>query len=161
MIKAVYPGTFDPMTHGHLDVVRRASKIFGHVTLAVALNPKKKPLLDLETRVRLAREVCAEFPNVDVVGFDGLLKTLIRDVGANVIVRGARAVSDFDYEFQMAGMNRRLMPDVETVFMLPSDKYQFVTGTFIREIASMEIDEVEGFVPAPVYKALRERFGGK
>ncbi len=159
MIRAVYPGTFDPMTCGHLDVVRRAARLFDEVTVAIALNPKKRPLLELDERVRLAQMATSDLPNVKVVGFDGLLKTFVLEHGMNVIIRGARAVSDFDYEFQMAGMNRQLMPDVETVFLMPSDRYQFVTGTFIREIALLSFEDVKPFVPEAVFEALRGKLG--
>lgn len=154
MITAIYPGTFDPITNGHTDIVRRAAKIFPKVIVAVAQSTGKHPLLDWETRVALAREICRPFPNVSVLPFDGLLKDLVRREGAQVIVRGARAVSDFEYEFQMAGMNRQLMPDVETIFLTPSDQYQFLSGTFVREIARMSTSDAAKFVDPAVLQAL-------
>ncbi len=158
MTTAVYPGTFDPMTKGHEDLVRRAAHIFDQVVVAVASNSKKHPLLDLETRLRLAQEVCRDYPNVTVEAFDGLLKDFVRTHNGQVIVRGARAVSDFEYEFQMAGMNRQLMPDVETVFLTPSDQYQFVSGTFVREIAQMSPEDAKRFVSPVVMEALLASF---
>ena len=158
MTIAVYPGTFDPMTKGHEDLVRRAAHIFDRVIVAVAASTKKRPLLDLETRLRLAEEVCRDYPNVTVAAFDGLLKDFVCRHDARVIVRCARAVSDFEYEFQMAGMNRQLMPDVETVFLTPSDQYQFVSGTFVREIAQMSPDDARRFVSPVVMQALEEAF---
>lgn len=154
MVTAVYPGTFDPLTLGHLDLVRRASGIFETVIVAVARSERKSPLFSLEERVALAREQINDLPNVRVASFDGLLCDFVRSVDARVIVRGARAVSDFDYEFQMAGMNRRLMPTVETVFLTPAAEYQFVSGTFVREVALMGGD-VTSFVSPVVAEALR------
>lgn len=156
MVTAVYPGTFDPMTLGHLDLVRRAAGIFESVVVAVAQSARKAPLFTLQERVELAREQVRDLPNVRVESFDGLLCDFVQAVGAKVIVRGARAVSDFDYEFQMAGMNRKLMPDVETVFMTPAADYQFVSGTFVREIAMMGGD-VTGFVAPVVERALQAK----
>lgn len=160
MTFAIYPGTFDPITNGHVDIVRRAAGIFPSVLVAVAESRKKHPLLSIEERLRLAESVTAAYPNVRVTSFCGLLKDLVREQGAKVIVRGARAVSDFEAEFQMAGMNRQLMPDVETVFLTPSDQFQFVSGTFVREIALLGSDEASRFVAPEVYEALvraRER----
>ena len=155
MTIAVYPGTFDPMTHGHADIVCRASRIFGRVIVGVAESRGKRPLLTLAERVRLARSICSDLPNVTVEPFSGLLKDFVGAHGASVIVRGARAVSDFEYEFQMAGMNRQLMPDVETIFLTPSDQYQFVSGTFVREIERFSIDDAAKFVSPCVLEALR------
>ena len=146
MTTAVYPGTFDPMTNGHVDLVRRASRIFDHVVVGVAESRKKRPMLSLETRVALAR---------------GLLKDFVAACGAGVIIRGARAVSDFEYEFQMAGMNRQLMPDVETIFLTPSDQYQFVSGTFVREIAQLSPKDAARFVTPEVLEALIEACADK
>ena len=134
---AVYPGTFDPLTRGHEDLVRRGAKIFDKLVVGVADSPNKKPFFSMDERVQIAREVLSHYPNVEVCGFRGLLKDFVRDNGANVIIRGLRAVSDFEYEFQMAGMNRYLLPDVETMFLTPSDQYQFISGTIVREIASL------------------------
>jgi pantetheine-phosphate adenylyltransferase len=137
MRKAVYPGTFDPITRGHEDLVRRASSLFDHVVLAVAESRGKRPLFDLQERVAMAREVLAPYPNVEVRGFSGLLMDFLRQLGANIILRGLRAVSDFEYEFQMAGMNRVLYPDVETLFLTPAEQYQFISATMVREIVTL------------------------
>ena len=151
MIRAVYPGTFDPFTLGHLDVLRRVARIFPEVVLAVAASSAKNPLLTLEERVESAREVCKDFPNVKVQGFSGLLKDFVAKESISIIVRGVRATSDFEYEFQMAGMNRVLMPQVETVFLTPSDQFQFVSGTFVREIARLGDGEAAQFVDPRVW----------
>lgn len=135
MITAVYPGTFDPLTRGHEDLVRRAANLFDRVVVAVAHSPNKRPFFSVEERVEIAKEVLSHYSNVEVISFGGLLKDCVREQDARVIVRGLRAVSDFEYEFQMAGMNRHLLPEVETLFMTPSDQYQFISGTFVREIA--------------------------
>lgn len=135
MITAVYPGTFDPLTRGHEDLVRRAANLFDHLVVGVAHSPNKKPFFTVDERVEIAQEVLSHYSNVEVKSFAGLLKDFVREQDARVIVRGLRAVSDFEYEFQMAGMNRHLLPEVETLFMTPSDQYQFISGTFVREIA--------------------------
>jgi len=135
MITAIYPGTFDPLTRGHEDLVRRAASLFDRVVVGVAHSRAKAPFFTVEERVEIAREVLGHYPNVDVHPFAGLLKDFVREQEGRVIVRGLRAVSDFEYEFQMAGMNRHLLPDVETLFMTPSDQYQFISGTIVREIA--------------------------
>ena len=153
MTVAVYPGTFDPFTRGHEDLVRRASSIFDKLIVGVASSRSKHPFFSLEERLDIATEVLSHYPNVKVVGFDGLLKDFAREHNARVIVRGLRAVSDFEYEFQRAGMNRYLLPDVETLFLTPSDQYQFISGTFVREIASMGGD-VSKFVFPSVEKWL-------
>lgn len=137
MVTAVYPGTFDPLTRGHEDLVRRASNIFDRLVVGVADSRSKGPWFSLEERLDIAREVLGHYSNVRVEGFSGLLKDFVRKHEARVIVRGLRAVSDFEYEFQMAGMNRYLLPDVETMFLTPSDQYQFISGTFVREIAQL------------------------
>ena len=137
MTIAVYPGTFDPFTRGHEDLVRRASSIFSEVIVGVADSRSKRPFFTLNERIEIATEVLGHYPNVKIAGFSGLLKDFAREHNARVIVRGLRAVSDFEYEFQMAGMNRYLLPDVETLFLTPSDQYQFISGTFVREIAIM------------------------
>ncbi len=156
MTVAVYPGTFDPFTRGHEDLVRRASNIFDELIVGVASSRSKRPFFNLEERIAIAKEVLGHYSNVKVVGFDGLLKDFARDHNARVIVRGLRAVSDFEYEFQMAGMNRYLLPDVETLFLTPSDQYQFISGTFVREIASMGGD-VSKFVFPSVEKWLANK----
>jgi pantetheine-phosphate adenylyltransferase len=137
MTVAVYPGTFDPLTRGHEDLVRRAAKLFDKLVVGVADSRSKKPFFTLVERVEIAKEILSHYPNVEVRGFQGLLKDFVRDQDARVIIRGLRAVSDFEYEFQMAGMNRYLMPDVETMFLTPSDQYQFISGSIVREIATL------------------------
>lgn len=137
MNKAVYPGTFDPVTRGHEDLVRRASRIFDSVIVAVADSASKKPFFDIDERVDMARAVLADYGNVSVVSFSGLLMDFVRDRNAKVILRGLRAVSDFEYEFQMAGMNRNLYPEVETLFLTPSEQYMFISATIVREIARL------------------------
>lgn len=134
MIRVIYPGTFDPLTRGHEDVVRRAAGLFGEVVLAVAAS-RSATLFSLEERVQMAREIFASFSNVRVVGFGGLLMNFVRAQEARVVLRGLRAVSDFEYEFQMAGMNRSLHPDVETVFLTPAEQYTFISASMVREIA--------------------------
>ena len=135
MIRAVYPGTFDPLTRGHEDLVRRASTLFDAVILAAADSRSKKPFFTLEERLDMARQVLADLGNVEVMGFNGLLIDFARQNNARVVVRGLRAVSDFEYEFQLAGMNRNLSPDMETVFLTPSEQHMFISATLVREIA--------------------------
>jgi pantetheine-phosphate adenylyltransferase len=137
MKRAVYPGTFDPMTRGHEDLVRRAADLFETVIVAIAASRAKHPFFSIDERVSMAREVLAPYKNVEVHGFSGLLMDYLKVVNAKVIVRGLRAVSDFEYEFQMAGMNRILYPDVETLFLTPAEQYQFISATMVREIATL------------------------
>lgn len=158
MLRAVYPGTFDPLTRGHEDLVRRASKLFEHVVVGVADSRSKRPFFNMQERVEIAQEVLGHYPNVQVCGFTGLLKDFVRQHEAKIIIRGLRAVSDFEYEFQMAGMNRYLLPDVETIFLTPSDQYQFISGSIVREIAQLGGD-VSKFVFPSVEKWLNERLG--
>ncbi|HEY5580967.1 MAG TPA: pantetheine-phosphate adenylyltransferase [Rhodoferax sp.] len=153
---AVYPGTFDPITLGHEDVVRRATQLFDRVIVAVAAGHHKKALFSLEERMAMTREAVKAYPKVQVASFSGLLRDFVVSQGAKAMVRGLRAVTDFDYEFQLAGMNRSLMPDVETVFLTPSDKYQFISSTFVREIASLG-GEVDKFVSPSVNERLIEK----
>ena len=153
---AVYPGTFDPVTNGHVDLVDRAAPLFERLVVGVAESPGKKPALPMSLRVELAREALAGHDNVEVRGFNGLLAHFVRDLGAGVLLRGLRAVSDFEYEFQLASMNRHLIPDVETLFLTPSDQYQFVSGTFVREIATLGGD-VSKFVSPLVLERLQQR----
>lgn len=153
---AVYPGTFDPMTLGHEDVVRRAAQLFDRVIVAVAAGHHKKTMFTLAERVDMAREVVKSYPHVTVESFDGLMRDFVVARGAKAMVRGLRAVTDFDYEFQLAGMNRSLMPDVETVFLTPSDKYQFISSTFVREIAQLG-GEVDKFVEPMVLKRIMDK----
>ncbi|WP_455820531.1 pantetheine-phosphate adenylyltransferase [Pseudomonas cerasi] len=154
--KAIYPGTFDPMTNGHLDIVTRAALMFDHIVLAVAASPSKKPLFSLEERVELASEVVAHLPNVEVVGFSDLMANFARAQQANVLVRGLRAVSDFEYELQLAHMNRHLMPTLESVFLMPSEAYSFISSSLMKEVARHG-GEVQAFLPAPVYVALKAK----
>ena len=156
MVTAVYPGTFDPLTRGHEDLVRRASGLFETIVVGIADSKSKKPFFSLEERLTIANEVLGHYPNVRVEGFSGLLKDFVRKVDARVIVRGLRAVSDFEYEFQMAGMNRYLLPDVETMFLTPSDQYQFISGSIVREIAQFGGD-VSKFVFPSVDRWLQEK----
>ncbi len=158
MIRAVYPGTFDPLTKGHEDLVLRAAKLFGEVIVAVAHSQSKRPFFSLDERVGLARDVLSVYPNVKVVGFGGLLSEFLTEQDASVILRGLRAVSDFEYEFQMAGMNRKLNPGVETMFLTPSDKYMFISATIVREIAILGGD-VKDFVHPAVGAALKGKVG--
>ncbi|NTV11893.1 MAG: pantetheine-phosphate adenylyltransferase [Zoogloea sp.] len=151
---AVYPGTFDPFTRGHEDLVRRASRLFDKVLVGVADSGGKGPIFTLDERVEIAREALKDYPNVEVTGFSCLLMQFLKQQNARVILRGLRAVSDFEYEFQMAGMNRRLFPDVETVFLTPSDEYMFISATMVREIARLGGD-VSKFVQPSVYERLR------
>ncbi|AVZ78475.1 pantetheine-phosphate adenylyltransferase [Zoogloeaceae bacteirum Par-f-2] len=154
--KVVYPGTFDPMTRGHEDIVRRAAMLFDQVIVGVAQSAGKSPIFTMEERVEMAREILAPFPNVTVIGFDGLLMNFLRAQDARLILRGLRAVSDFEYEFQMAGMNRKLYPDVETVFLTPADEYMFISATMVREIARLGGD-VGKFVQPVVIDRLRRK----
>ncbi|MBQ8829310.1 MAG: pantetheine-phosphate adenylyltransferase [Burkholderiaceae bacterium] len=153
---AVYPGTFDPITNGHMDIIRRAAKIFPRLYVAVADSKRKNTLFSLEERIEFARKTTSDLPNVSVYGFSGLLVDFMQQHNALILVRGARAVSDFDYEFQMAGMNRKLMPQVETVFLVPADQYQFISATFVREIALLGGD-VSQLVSEDVAKALEQK----
>ena len=154
---AIYPGTFDPLTRGHEDLIRRGSKIFDQLIVGVADSRNKKPFFTLEERIEMASEVLSHYPNVKVLGFSGLLKDFVRENQGNVILRGLRAVSDFEYEFQLANMNRQLAPDVESLFLTPSEKYSFISSTLVREIAALGGD-ITKFVHPVVAEALTERF---
>jgi pantetheine-phosphate adenylyltransferase len=153
---AVYPGTFDPMTLGHEDLMRRASRLFDKLILAVAAGHHKRTMFTIAERLEIATEIALPYKNVEVVAFRGLLRDFVVANHGKVVIRGLRAVSDFEYEFQMAGMNRQLMPEVETLFLTPSDQYQFVSGTFVREIATLGGD-VSKFVAPSVLQRLKER----
>jgi len=153
---ALYPGTFDPVTNGHVDVIRRATRLFDRVVVAIGTNTAKKPSFSVEERLEHLRWACAGLPGVEVSCFQGLLTTAVRDVGAVAVIRGLRAVSDFEYEFQMALMNRELSPDCETVFLMPSPGYSFVSSTMIREIARLGGD-VSSFVPSAICDQVMRR----
>ena len=162
-IKAVYPGTFDPLTAGHEDLMRRASKLFDYVILAVADSKSKKPLFTLEERVAIGRESLKDLKNVAVMGFSGLLMNFAQQHDARVVLRGVRAVSDFDYEFQLAGMNRQLYPEVETIFLTPGEQYAYVSATLVREISILGGDVtkfVSPYVAAQLAEKVRQ-LGGK
>jgi len=159
MIKAVYPGTFDPLTRGHEDLVRRASTLFDSLILAIADSKAKRPFFSLEERISMSREVLGDLKNVEVLGFSGLLIEFVRQQGARVVLRGLRAVSDFEYEFQLAGMNRSLYPEMETIFLTPSEQHMFISATLVREIAALGGD-VAKFVHPLVAKRLKQKAKG-
>lgn len=154
---AVYPGTFDPITNGHLDLVERAAPLFERLVVGVAESPGKRPALPLGLRVDLAREALGRFKNVEVRGFDSLLAHFVGEIGAGVLLRGLRAVSDFEYEFQLASMNRHLIPNVETLFLTPAEQYGFISSSLVREVSRLGGD-VSGFVPPSVAKALQDEW---
>jgi pantetheine-phosphate adenylyltransferase len=154
---AVYPGTFDPITNGHIDLVSRASPLFDRVVVAIAQNAGKGPTFDLEEHIGLARTALAGLDNVEVCGFSVLLADFVEDIGAGVILRGLRAVSDFEYEFQLASMNRHLVPSAETLFLTPAEQYSFISSSLVREVARLGGD-VSGFVHPAVQRALRALF---
>jgi pantetheine-phosphate adenylyltransferase len=154
--KAVYPGTFDPITRGHEDLVRRAARLFDHIVLAVADSRAKRPLFTLSERVDIAREALKDLGNVSVIGFSGLLMKFVQQQRAHIVVRGVRAISDFEYEFQLAGMNRGMYPEVETVFMTPGEQYMFISGTLVREISILGGD-VRKFVSPYVARRLKAK----
>jgi pantetheine-phosphate adenylyltransferase len=154
---AVYPGTFDPITNGHVDLVGRAAPLFERIVVGVAESPGKSPAFSRSERVDLAKIALAGFANVDVLGFDSLLAHFVRDLGAGVLLRGLRAVSDFEYEFQLASMNRHLIPAVETLFLTPSEQYSFISSSLVREIGRLGGD-VTGFVHPAVQAALHSRW---
>ncbi|QJD71752.1 pantetheine-phosphate adenylyltransferase [Marinobacterium sp. LSUCC0821] len=160
MNRVAYPGTFDPITNGHIDLVERAAKLFDTVVVAVAESPKKRPLLPLEQRVALTKASLAHLKNVEVVGFNCLLVQLLNEQNCNVILRGLRAVSDFEYEFQLANMNRKLAPEAESLFLTPAEHLSYISSTLIREIASLGGD-VSKFVHPEVSKALVEHFSNQ
>ncbi|SMY17587.1 pantetheine-phosphate adenylyltransferase [Photobacterium aquimaris] len=155
--RVIYPGTFDPITNGHLDLIERAAAMFDHVIVGVAFNPTKKPLFTLEERVELAQQITAHLPNVEIVGFSGLLVNFAKEHNANILVRGLRAVSDFEYEFQLANMNRRLMPELETVFLTPAEENSFISSTIVKEVA-LHKGDVSQFVDPIITQALLAKF---
>lgn len=154
---AVYPGTFDPLTLGHVDVVHRAARLFGRLILAVAVGTRKDTLFSIKERMAMAHSLAATMPNVEAVQFKGLLVDYVRHIGARVIIRGLRAFSDFEYEFQMALTNRKMAPDVEVLFMMPRESYSYISSSVVREIASLGGDTSK-FVPGFVYAALKRKF---
>ena len=156
-ITAIYPGTFDPVTNGHLDIIARAAKLYYKVIVAVAVNSNKTPLFSIEQRVALLEQVTTEFANVNIIGFDNLLVDCAKQQGANVVLRGLRAISDFEYEFQLATMNRRLSPELETMFLTPAEQYEFISSSMIKEIARLGGDVTE-FVPENVLNHLMKKF---
>jgi len=156
LVKALYPGTFDPPTNGHVDLIQRGSKLFDHLTVAILVNPVKNPLFTVEERVEMLEEVTGALGNVSVATFDGLMVEFARKVGASAVLRGIRAISDYEHEFQMALMNRRLAPDVETVFLQPAGRYSFVSSRMVKEVFSFGGD-ISGLVPPNVVKKLRAR----
>ncbi|WP_028302994.1 pantetheine-phosphate adenylyltransferase [Oceanospirillum maris] len=157
MTTVVYPGTFDPITNGHTDLVERASRIFDRVIVAIAASPRKKPLLPLEQRVALAESILAQHSNVEICGFDCLLTDFLEQKQARVIIRGLRAVSDFEYELQLANLNRAMAPDVESIFLTPEERNSYISSTLVREIAYLDGD-VSKFVHPVVSQALKEHF---
>ena len=154
---AVYPGTFDPITNGHTDLVTRAARVFPKEIVAIAESPHKKPLFNLEERIQLSRNQMANLPNVEVVGFSNLLVEFVQQIGATIIIRGLRAVSDFEYEFQLASMNRHLAPKVETLFLTPDEDFSFISSSLVKEIARLD-GVVSEFVAREVQQAMQRRF---
>lgn len=154
--KAIYPGTFDPVTNGHVDIITRAANIFPELVVAVATSANKRPFFDLETRIRLLEESVGHLPGVKVLGFDTLLIDFVKEQNAGIILRGLRAVTDFEYEFQLAGMNRKLSKEVETLFLTPSENLMFISSTLVREIALLGGD-ISQFVPIGVVNALYQK----
>jgi pantetheine-phosphate adenylyltransferase len=155
-VRALYPGTFDPPTNGHIDLIQRGSKIFDHLTVAILNNPVKDPLFSVEERAEMLRESTGELGNVSVATFEGLMVEYARQIGASVVLRGIRAISDYEYEFRMALMNRRLAPEIETVFLQPAGRYSFISSRMVKEVFSFGGDVI-GLVPPNVFKRLRDR----
>jgi pantetheine-phosphate adenylyltransferase len=155
---AVYPGTFDPITNGHIDIVKRSLRVFDKIIIAVAPNPKKLPLFSVDERVAMIRESTGQIPNVEVEIFEGLLTDYMKKKKAHAVVRGLRAISDFEHEFLMALMNRKLDSEVETVFMMPSEEYSYVTSSVVKEVASYG-GEIKDLVPSVVKQGLKKKFG--
>ena len=153
----VYPGTFDPITNGHIDLVERASRLFDKVVIGIASSQRKSPLFSIDERIKLASDALAHVPNIEIRGFDYLLVDFVNDCGADAIMRGLRAVSDFEYEFQLANMNRALSPEVESIFLTPAERFSYISSSLVREISSLDGD-VSKFVPANVVEALSAKF---
>ncbi|MCW8887823.1 MAG: pantetheine-phosphate adenylyltransferase, partial [Gammaproteobacteria bacterium] len=158
VVTAIYPGTFDPITNGHSDLIERATRLFDRTIVAVAANPKKTPMFDLQERIALAEQVLGDMKGVEVLGFDSLLADFARQHHVNVILRGLRAVSDFEYEFQLAGMNRQLAAEIETIFLTPAEKYTFISSSLVKEVSSLGGD-ISQFVNPIVDAALKNRIG--
>lgn len=158
MKSVIYPGTFDPITNGHVDLVERAAAIFDKVILAIAVSEKKRPLFNLEERIDLGRQALAHVPNVEFLGYSNLLVDFAREHNSRFVLRGVRAIADFEYELQLANMNRAMYPDMETVFLTPNEHCAFISSTLVREIAGMK-GQIDQFVPAAVARALRDKFG--
>jgi pantetheine-phosphate adenylyltransferase len=156
MSKAIYPGTFDPITNGHFDLIVRATRIFDEIVVAIAANPDKNPLFSVPERITMVRQVCDGLENVEVIGFDGLLIHLVEEQGAHVVLRGLRAVSDFEFEFQLASANRRLSPDIETVFLTPSENHTFTAASLVKEIATFGGD-VSSFLDPRINRILADK----
>jgi pantetheine-phosphate adenylyltransferase len=155
---AIYPGTFDPVTYGHIDIIKRAQEVFSEVIIAVAHNPHKKPLFDVEERVALLKKATKDFKSVEVCDFNGLVVDFAHKRKANVLIRGLRMLSDFEYEFQMALTNRKISPDIETIFMMPQESYSYLSSKLLKEVASMGAD-ISSFVPDFVEAALKSKLG--
>tara|TARA_A100001011_G_C14025479_1_gene721311 strand:- start:51 stop:530 length:480 start_codon:yes stop_codon:yes gene_type:complete len=156
MQRAVYPGTFDPMTMGHVDLVKRASKLFDSVIIAIASSDSKKPMFTLEERIEIGNKIFADDPKVEVIGFSGLLVNFAKDNDANILIRGLRVVADFEYEFQLANMNRAMSPDIESVFLTPKEEYSYISSSLVKEIATMGGD-VDRFVDPVTLEALNKK----
>lgn len=153
----VYPGTFDPITNGHIDLVERAARLFDKVVIGIASSQHKSPLFSIDERIQLASDALAHVPNIEIRGFDYLLVNFVNDCGADAIMRGLRAVSDFEYEFQLANMNRALSPEVESIFLTPAERFSYISSSLVREISSLDGD-VSKFVPTNVVEALSNKF---
>jgi pantetheine-phosphate adenylyltransferase len=154
----IYPGTFDPITNGHVDLVERAAEMFDRVILAIAFSQKKQPLFTLDERIELSRQALAHVPNIDIVGYNNLLVDFARQHGSRFVLRGVRAIADFEYELQLANMNRAMYPEIDTIFLTPNEHCAYISSTLVREIASMKGD-IDKFVPDMVAHALRAKFG--
>ena len=159
MQRAVYPGTFDPMTMGHVDLVKRASKLFDSVIIAIASSDSKKPMFTLEERIEIGNKIFADDPKIEVIGFSGLLVNFAKDNDANILIRGLRVVADFEYEFQLANMNRAMSPDIESVFLTPKEEYSYISSSLVKEIATMG-GEVDRFVDPVTLEALKQKIDG-